>query len=78
MSERAAVRRREGIMATPSKEELISAAIDPHKLKAEARSRKRVRRRLVVFTLSEPTAEACLLHAVVRWRVHKTGLAGFA
>jgi len=38
----------------------------PHKLQAEARSRKRGRRRLVVLTPSKPMAEACQLHAVVR------------
>jgi len=38
----------------------------PHKLQAEARSRKRVRRRRVVCPPSKPMAEACQLHAVVR------------
>ena len=40
----------------------------PHKLQAEARSRKRVRRRLVVYVWNKPMAEACQLHAVVRRR----------
>jgi hypothetical protein len=38
----------------------------PHKLQAEARSRKRARRRQVVCPSHKPTAEACQLHAVVR------------
>ena len=43
-----------------------SGLTTPHKLQAEARSRKRARRRLVVCPLSKPMAEACQLHAVVR------------
>jgi hypothetical protein len=38
----------------------------PHKLQAEARSRKRAGRRLVVYASRRPMAEACQLHAVVR------------
>jgi hypothetical protein len=38
----------------------------PHKLQAEARSRKRASRRPVVSPLRKPMAEACQLHAVVR------------
>jgi hypothetical protein len=38
----------------------------PHKLQAEARSRNRGRRRLVVCPSRKPMAEACQLHAVVR------------
>jgi hypothetical protein len=46
----------------------------PHKLQAEARSRKRGRRRQVVFALRRPTAEACQLHAVVRPRLESRGI----
>src|SRR6266850_1251135 len=41
----------------------------PHKLQAEACSRKRVQRQRVVFAVSKPMAEACQLHAVVRRHV---------
>jgi hypothetical protein len=40
----------------------------PHKLQAEARSRKRASRGLGVCPPSKPMVEACQLHAVVRWR----------
>jgi hypothetical protein len=38
----------------------------PHKLRPEARSRKRARRRRGVPDLRKPTAEAVTFHAVVR------------
>ena len=44
---------------------LVSQLTTPHKLQAEARSRKRVRRRQVVHPRGKPMAEACQLHAVV-------------
>jgi len=44
----------------------VDGLTTPHKLQAEARSRKRGRQRLGVYPLSKPMAEACQLHAVVR------------
>jgi hypothetical protein len=44
----------------------VGRRLTPHKLQAEARSRKRARRLLVVSELGRPMAESCRLHAVVR------------
>jgi len=46
----------------------------PHKLQAEARSRKRAGRRLGVFVPRKPMAEACQLHAVVSRQRNATAL----
>jgi hypothetical protein len=64
-------RARNGQATTPGKA-VVDAALSchlttPHKLQAEARSRKGASRRQGVYPSRKPMAEACQLHAVVRW-----------
>jgi hypothetical protein len=53
-------------MGTGSGRDADSDLTTPHKLQAEARSRKRAGRRLGVYPIENRRPQACQLHAVVR------------